>query len=128
MQNSTYSALEAVLTQHFGSSTPLDSGNGVRYRSSSRGRVTLYHEGIADGNHAEVAFERTSVAAGAGLPEAQFVAMLADLRMATGRDVKVNTIHLWPRVGAGSPEDVSRIAEALTLILPSCSALDIVVA
>lgn len=113
MSNPVFDSLVSMLTAHFGTASALDSGNGVRFKSARKGKATVYHRDVADGNHAEVAFEVASMAERLRMPQDQFRTFVSQLRVATGRPVETNQQFKWPRVGVTSEAHVMAIREAL---------------
>jgi hypothetical protein len=113
MKNIIFDSLSMLLSEYLGNPVPLDSGNGVRFVSPSKGRVTLYHSNVAIGNYAEVAFEANSTATWMGLTRDELLSFLVTLGQATGCLVKTNRQFAWPRIGVASEAHVSMLHEAL---------------
>jgi len=93
----------------FGTSEALPSGNGVRFRSVSKGSVTLYSKDISDGNIAELAFDTKTISHGTGLSDVQVLAAVSALSCITGCPVKIHPKFKWPRVGLSRPEHVQQV-------------------
>lgn len=121
MENNTFQSLSAALAMHLGASSPHDSGTGVRFKSVHKGKATVYHDGVAPGNHAEVAFEVASMSHRLQMPETEFRSFVAQLRESTGRPVESNAQYNWPRVGIASEAHVALVNEALQQRLRSIS-------
>lgn len=113
MTNPIFEALLTLLAAHLGGSSPLESGNGARFTSARKGKVTIYHSNIAPGNQAEVAFDAGSMAVRLGMTQNEFGLFVAQLRALTERPVATNAQYSWPRVGAASEADVKLIGAAL---------------
>ncbi|WP_275100491.1 hypothetical protein [Sedimenticola hydrogenitrophicus] len=113
MENDIYRAVVCGLSELLGAAQPLVSGNGARFTSSRRGKATVYHNDLALGNRAEVAFHIESMAQRLGIGVAEFRLVADQWRQQTGCPVEVDQQHLWPRVGFSNIEQVSAI---LTLI------------
>ena len=113
MENEIFRSLSGALVHHLGASTPLVSGTGVRFKSERKGKATLYHDTIAAGNQAEVAFEVASMARRLHMTEAEFRSFVIHLSELTGRPVEPNSQYNWPRIGVASLAHVTLIDEAL---------------
>ena len=113
MENETFNSLFAALAVHLGAPNLHDSGTGVRFKSSRKGKATVYHDRIAPGNQAEVAFEVASMAARLRMAEGEFRSLVARLRESTGRPTEPNIQYNWPRVGIASSSHVTLVIEAL---------------
>jgi hypothetical protein len=57
MKNEVFERTLSELRPIFGACEELKSGNGSRFKSAKKGKVTVYHSDIESGNHAEIAFE-----------------------------------------------------------------------
>lgn len=113
MENETFITLCAALAVHFGAPSPHDSGTGVRFKSVRKGKATIYHDGIAPGNQAEIAFEVESMASRLQMSETEFRSFVAQLRASTGRPVEPNIQYNWPLVGLLSETHVTLVDDAL---------------
>ena len=113
MQNQVFDALVAGLTVHFGTGHPLDSGTGVRFQLSKRGKLTAYHTNIATGNQAEIAFEPGTVAKRLAMTERELRSLIGELRTKTGRGVSPDPQFNWPRVGLADTRDVELVLAAI---------------
>lgn len=109
-----FSEMKAELERLFNHSEALDSGNGIRFRSPTKGSVTLYNKEIADGNLAEIAFGIQSICKATKRSESEVLQIIKELETATGRLVKINATFKWPRVGMSEKEHVSTIASRLS--------------
>ncbi|WP_275545306.1 MULTISPECIES: hypothetical protein [unclassified Pseudomonas] len=109
-----FSDLQVELETIIGRGEKLDSGNGVRYRARGKGLLTAYSRDIADGNLAELAFEASGLSAATGLNLETLQQQIDQLRQQTGRPVKTNNIHKWPRVGLANSHHVSLVLVALS--------------
>lgn len=118
MENDTFRVLVSTLAEFLGAPDMNVSGTGSRFKSSRKGKATVYHSGIAAGNQAEVAFEVESMARRLAIPPTVFRALIAELRATTGRPVEPNPQYNWPRIGVASQSDVNLVAEALRHRLP----------
>lgn len=112
-----FSDAQAQLSELLGAAQPLDSKNGVRFRSGSKGLATLYSRNIASGNLAELAFEVANFAAKAGQSEASITSLVERLRLETGQLVIIDPQHKWPRVGLSKKEHVDIVISAISSIL-----------
>ena len=112
-----FSDAQAQLSELLGAAQPLDSKNGVRFRSGSKGLATLYSRNIAAGNLAELAFEVANFAAKAGQSEASIASLVERLRLETGQLVNIDPQHKWPRVGLSKKEHVGIVISAISSIL-----------
>ena len=110
MENEMFRLLSGALALHLGASSPNKGQTGARFKASHKGKATVYHENIAPGNHAEVAFEPVSMAHRLQMTEGELRAFLSDLRTSTGRPVLPNPRFDWPRVGVESAAHVAMIA------------------
>lgn len=119
MQNQVFDALVARLTVYFGTGHPLESGTGVRFQSSKRGKLTVYHTNLAPGNQAEIAFEPGSLAKRLAMTERELRALIGELRSKTGREVSPDPQFNWPRVGLADSEHVEVVVAALASELPA---------
>lgn len=117
MTNNIYQQLISELSSIFGSHHQLESGTGVRFQSSKKGKLTIYHRNISTGNAAEIAFELESLAARFGLTMPDTLAFLTKLRAATGRPVEINPRYQWPRVGIATTDDVNTVVQMLKVQL-----------
>lgn len=113
MENETYRSLFGALSVYLGASSPHASGSGVRFKSQRKGKATVYHDSIAPGNQAEVAFEVESMVSRLRMTEGEFQSFVAQLRASTGRPVESNAQYNWPRVGISTESHVALIDEAL---------------
>lgn len=113
MDNEIYRGLLMSMRVYLGSPDFLDSGTGARFKSSIRGKVTIYHENIAAGNQAEVAFDGVSMARRFGFSIDDFRERIRQLNLLTGRPVNENSQYGWPRVGVSSQEHVEIILNAM---------------
>jgi hypothetical protein len=113
MVTTIFDSLSRALTEQLGSPSPLDSGNGVRFKSAQKGKATIYHGNIAPGNSAEVAFDVVSMAGRLRMGQEEFRLFVGQLRASTGRPVEPNSQFNWPRVGLASEADVVLIRQAL---------------
>jgi hypothetical protein len=113
MENEAFRSLVASLAAHLGAPDPHDSGTGMRFKSSHKGKATVYHSGISPGNQAELAFEVVSMARRLQISESEFRALVSQLRASTGRPVEPNVQYNWPRVGVASQAHVALVTEAL---------------
>lgn len=111
-----FSDAQMQLSELLGAAQPLDSKNGARFRSGSKGLVTLYSRNIASGNLAEVAFEVANLAAKSGLSEVFIASLIERLRLETGQLVNTDPIHKWPRVGLSKKEHVDMVISAVSSI------------
>jgi hypothetical protein len=113
MTNNVYELILTKLTPIFGSRQELVSGNGARFTSAKKGKLTVYHADIAPGNKAEVAFETSSIAAriGSGMQGAN--ALICELKALTGQSVTINQVHGWPRVGLATMDQVTEVVDRL---------------
>jgi hypothetical protein len=118
MENDAFRTLVSALAEFLGSPDRNVSGTGSRFKSSRKGKATVYHSGIAAGNQAEVAFEVESMAQRFNISPTEFRAFVAQLRAATGRLVEPNPQYNWPRIGVASQADVSLVVETLRHRLP----------
>lgn len=109
MRNDIFDLLEQEFLTSLGCAENLVSGRGARFRSSSFGRLTVYHANIADGNHAEVAFHPRSIAEATHISEAEVRMALHRLRAGTGVEINFNPQHRWPRVGVRSHRDAALV-------------------
>lgn len=119
MENEIYIQLVNNLSFLLGAAEPLVSGNGARFKSARKGKATIYHNEIATGNRAEVAFHTESIAARMNITQAELQSLLEQWRRATGRPVKINQQYEWPRVGCSTKEHVSSLVSQLQLRLCS---------
>ncbi len=113
MQNQIFDSLVTRLMVHFGTGHPLDSGTGVRFQSTKRGKLTVYHANLATGNQAEVAFEPATMAKRLSMSERELRSLIGDLRSRTGRDVSPDPQFNWPRVGLAEAAHVEVIVTAI---------------
>ena len=113
MENEIFRLLVEEIFLHPAAPSKLSSGNGVRFKSSLKGKATVYHSGIAPGNHAEVAFDRHSMASRLSMTEGEFGSFVAELWASTGRPVESNSQYNWVRVGIAAQMHVALIGEAL---------------
>lgn len=113
METEIFRSLAEGLAPYLGSARPLDSGNGLRFTSETKGKATIYHTDIASGNHAEVAFEAKSMSRRLRMSEAEFKSFVGQLRSSTGRPTEPNQQFDWPRVGLDSHSHVAMITEAI---------------
>ncbi|MFT3961624.1 hypothetical protein [Propionivibrio sp.] len=113
MENETYLATISGLSTLLGRPQLLTSGNGARFTSATKGKVTVYHRDIAAGNQTEVAFHIVSMAHRLGTSESEFRALVQVWKQQTGRSVQMNQQYIWPRVGLSSPEQAATL---ITLI------------
>lgn len=111
-----FSTAQEQLEGLFGKAQPLASNNGVRFRSGSKGLITLYSRNIASGNLAEMAFEVTNLAARAGTAESEIKSLIAELSIKTGQNVSIDPKFNWPRVGLANLGHVDLVLEALSKI------------
>jgi len=114
MVNDVYEHAVLMFGKLFGKAQPLNSGTGVRFTNSSRGKVTIYHEAIAAGNRAEMAIDPATFSRRLRRTHSQTLALIQQLRTHTGRDVDRNPQHDWPRIGFSTKDDVNTVAEILT--------------
>ena len=112
-----FSDAQEQLSELLGAAQPLDSRNGVRFRSGSKGLATLYSRNIASGNLAELAFEVANFAAKAGQSSASITSLVERLRLETGQLVSIDPQHKWPRVGLSKKEHVDIVISAISSIL-----------
>jgi len=112
-----FSDAQEQLSELLGAAQPLDSRNGVRFRSGSKGLATLYSRNIASGNLAELAFEVANFAAKAGQSAASITSLVERLRLETGQLVSIDPQHKWPRVGLSKKEHVDIVISAISSIL-----------
>ena len=113
MQNQVFDLLVMSLTAHFGSGHPLDSGSGIRFQSSKRGKLTVYHTNLATGNQLEAAFEPVTMAKRMSMSEGELRSLVSDFRSRTGRDVLPDSQFNWPRVGFSDAAHVELIVTAI---------------
>lgn len=117
MDNRIFQAAVAVFAPLLGAPEPLVSGNGVRFKSGSKGKATVYHSEVAPGNQAEIAFHVDSMATRLRLTAPEFRSLIEELRSSTGRPVEPNAQHKWPRVGLSSDQHLSVVVERITSLL-----------
>ena len=115
MRNPIFDELVQELTPLLGAAKDHTSATGVRFTSSTKGKVTVYHSNLATGNHAEVAIDIASNAARMQLSEREMRDRINQARMATGRDVERNAQYDWPRIGLAGPEHIPSVLQALRL-------------
>lgn len=114
MLNTIYSRAMSELSEIFGASfSNLDSGHGARVATAKKGKMTIYHANIANGNQAEIAFDVPSLAARFKLSESDTAAFLKQLKTLTGRPVELNPRYQWPRVGLATEDHVKQVMSAL---------------
>ncbi len=113
MKNDVYDAAVTELRDLFGRGSELPSGTGVRFTSAKQGKLTVYHDAIAAGNRAEIAFGIDSLTSRTKKSHSTLLALVAELRAHTGRPVDLNAAHGWPRVGLSSIEHVKVVMERL---------------
>lgn len=113
MENETYRSLFGALSVHLGAPSSHVSGSGVRFKSQLKGKATVYHDNIAPGNQAEVAFDVESMASRLRMTAREFQSFVAQLRASTGRPVESNAQFNWPRVGISTESHVALIDGAL---------------
>src|SRR2546427_3578453 len=99
MRNEISDLLQVEFFAALGGAEQLASGNGTRYRSGHFSRLTVYHENIATGNSAEIAFHPQSLSESTGISEPEVRRALGRLRARTGCEVNFNLQQRWPRVG-----------------------------
>lgn len=115
MRNDVFDYAVGRFSEFLGSSAqPLDSGTGSRFTSSRRGKVTIYHQNIAAGNRAEVAFNTESLLERLRLQSHEVRAYFESVREATGRPVEPNPRYQWPRVGMANRDDVDYVVDFLS--------------
>ena len=112
-----FSDAQAQLSELLGVAQPLDSGNGVRFRTGSTRFATLYSHNLASGNLAEIAFEVKNLAAKAEQSENSMASLVERLRLETGQPVNIDPQHKWPRVGLSKKEHVDIVISAISSIL-----------
>lgn len=118
MLNNVYNRAMSELKTIFGRFNDLPSGNGARIQAAKRGKMTIYHQSIAAGNQAELAFDVQSFGERLGLTESDTRAFLSQLRATTGRPVEINAQYEWPRVGLATEEHVIKVIAAIKQRLP----------
>jgi len=69
MLNNVYNRAMSELKTIFGRFNDLPSGNGARIQAAKKGKMTIYHQSIAAGNQAEIAFDVQSFGERLGLTE-----------------------------------------------------------
>jgi 5-methylcytosine-specific restriction endonuclease McrA len=117
MKNDVYEYLFVELTPLFGRPQELESGNGARCISPKKGKLTIYHSGIAAGNYVEIAFNIKSIAVRFGLNSQSASSMIRELMMLTGREVIINKQHEWPRVGFATIDQANKVLESIKIRL-----------
>lgn len=113
MKNEVFERTLSELIPIFGACEELKSGNGSRFKSAKKGKVTVYHSDIESGNRAEIAFEIDSMAKRLNTTPRAIGLFVAEMKAATGRDVVVNPRFGWPRVGVASLENLELVKRAL---------------
>ena len=113
MDNQIYRATVNELSGLLGAAQPLVSGTGARFTSTRKGKATVYHSDIAIGNRAEVAFHCDSLAQRLSITAMEFRSLVEHWKQQTGRSVRINQQHLWPRVGLSSIEQVATLIALL---------------
>lgn len=119
MLNNVYNRAMSELATIFGRFNDLPSGNGARIQAAKKGKMTIYHQSIAAGNQAEIAFDIPSFSERLGLTESETLAFLSQLRATTGRPVQINAHFKWPRVGLATDEHVAKVISAIRHRLPA---------
>lgn len=115
MQNAIFDNTVAELKTIFGTPRHLVNKNGVRFQRN--GSVTVYHEELAPGNNAEIAFNVQALASSFGVAPASLMKLISECNAVTGREVEVNKRQDWPRVGIVSEEHVALVKQKLSELL-----------
>ena len=111
MKNAVFAKVLTEFAVFLGAPVELESRNGFRFNSSKRGKATVYHNEIAVGNSAEIAFEPESLCKAIGISRSELIAHIESMKRLTGRPVETNPTYRWPRVGFDSLESVERVVE-----------------
>lgn len=115
MQNPLYDQTVAELSALFGKPRALVNKNGVRFQRN--GSVTVYHDELAPGNQAEIAFNVQAIGSTFGVPPKVLEEVIGACRAATGCPVGKNKQQDWPRIGIAQPEHLqlvkARLGQAL---------------
>lgn len=109
MHNPVFNHLSQQLALAVGGSEHLASGRGTRFRTVWFTRLTAYHENVAEGNNAEVAFHPQSLGQSTGISETDIRLQINHLRASTAREINFNLQQRWPRVGVRTAEDVALV-------------------
>lgn len=103
MENAVYLAAVKKLETLYGPLSSWQRPHGVRTTSSPKGKISLYHERIAAGNLAEVAFHVESMALATKRDEAEVREFIEVVARATGRPTRLDPRNRWPRIGFAEP-------------------------
>lgn len=115
MENALYDNALAALKILFGTPRPLVNKKGARFLRN--GTVTIYHDELAPGNSAEIAFNVQPIATSYNIQPAVLSGVLDELRTKVGRPTEVNKQQNWPRVAIATDEDLQLIIERLSGLL-----------
>lgn len=115
MENAVYDNALTALKNLFGTPRPLVNKNGARFLRN--GTITIYHNELAPGNEAEIAFNVQPIAALYHIPPATLSSLLDECRYLTGKPTETNKAQNWPRIGLATEEDVARVMEKLSAVL-----------
>jgi hypothetical protein len=113
VKNDVYEMVLLEFSIVFGSFTELSSGNGARFNSSKKGKVTVYHANIAPGNNAEIAFEVDSIGKRFHMTPAMATAFVHQMKASTGCAVAINPQFNWPRIGIASRDHLDMVLAGL---------------
>lgn len=117
MENPTFLKVVAALEPIYGPLHGWESGKGVRCTSVDMGKITVYHDAIAPGNLAEIAFDVDSMVRRSRATYRQAVELLNELALSTGRPVRTNSQYRWPRVGISKDAQIAPFATRLASFL-----------
>lgn len=115
MQNAIFDNTIAELKTIFGTPRHLVSKNGVRFQRN--GSVTVYHEELAPGNNAEIAFNVQALASSFGVTPDSLMKLISECNAIIGREVEINKRQNWPRIGIVSEEHVALVKQKLAALL-----------
>lgn len=115
MQNVIFDNTVAELKTIFGTPRHLVNKNGVRFQRN--GSVTVYHEDLAPGNNAEIAFNVQALATSSGVTQHALNSLIDECNASTGRAVRINKRQNWPRIGIVSEEHVALVKQKLVALL-----------